>query len=228
MAHQCNKEHAQILRKAGRSINEIVNALGAKKSTVSYWCRDIALTQAQIMRLAHKQDKRGAIGRLRAAEAKRALRLQNIAHAQRLGESDVGVLSQRDVYMLGLALYWGEGYKKGNEECGITNSDPAIVLLFIRWLKQVTGLDTSALILRVSLNQSHQNRIREVEEYWSQVTKIPREQFTRASIIKTKSKKEFQRPEQHFGTLRVKVRRGTALRRRILGSIKYIQQQIIK
>lgn len=145
---------------------------------------------------------------------------------KRLGREDVAHLSQRDLFMLGIALYWGEGYKSGNEECGLTNSNAGIIRIFIVWLNKIYGIHAHDLILRVSVNQIHQKRIRTIENYWSEVTKIPLPQFTTASFIKTKSHKLYKNQNEHFGTLRVKVRRGTALRRRILGSLEEIERQI--
>src|SRR3989344_2740699 len=216
------REQARGLRKKGESIARIATMLRASKSTVSYWCRDIALSSKQIQSLVQKQENAGALGRLRAAEKKRSARLARIESESKTGSKTIGALVQRDIFMLGIALYWGEGYKSGNEECGFTNSDPDIIRACILWLERAYSIPLSDLIPRVSINQTHRNRINIVEQYWSKATGIPRSQFTKTSLIKTHSRKIYSDPAQHFGTLRIKVRRGTALRRRILGSIKEV------
>ena len=220
------REQARGLRKKGASIANIATILPASKSTVSYWCRDIALSQKQMRHLVQKQRNAGAIGRLRAAEKKRSTRLAAIETESETGSRAIGSLSQRDIFILGIALYWGEGYKSGNEECGFTNSNPGIISTFILWLRRAYNIPSSDLILRVSINQIHHNRVDAVERYWSKVTGVPRSQFTKASLIKTVSQKIYSDPQRHFGTLRIKVRRGTALRRRILGSIEEIAKQV--
>jgi len=214
------------LRQGGESISKIAEILSASKSTVSYWCRDISLSAKQIQNLAQRQNEAGAVGRLRSAEKKRAVRIEAIQTEAKLGSQAVGLMTQRDLFILGVALYWGEGYKSGNEECGLTNSNPDIIRSFILWLKRIYSIPSSDLILRVSINRIHRDREGVVEEYWSKITVIPRSQFTKASIIKARSRKIYTDPTQHYGTLRVKVRRGTALRRRILGSIEAISKQI--
>ena len=225
MASQGLREQAQALRQQGRSIADIVTALQASKSTVSYWCRDITLSKSQQSALAEKQRTAGSIGRLRAAEIKRARRMSHVRTETERGARAVGALSQRDLFMLGLALYWGEGYKSGNEECGLTNSDPAIITAFIEWLRRIYAVPAADLILRVSVNGTHRHRVPSIEKYWSQTTGIPLSQFTTTSLIKTRSKKTYADAESHFGTLRVKVRRGTALRRRIMGSIGALKKR---
>jgi hypothetical protein len=123
--------------------------------------------------------------------------------------------------MVGLGLYWGEGYKKGSQEMGFTNSDPDMIRFYIDWLHASYGIRRSNLILRVSINNQHTFRVTEVEEYWSKVCNIPRNQFTKMSLIKVQSKKHILTTD-HYGTLRIKVRKGTQLRRRVLGSITAI------
>ena len=226
MAYIQLREKARALRRQGESIGKISQTLRASKSTVSYWCRDIELSAKQIDALARKQEEGGAFGRLRAAEAKRALRISATREEFEHGKRTVGSLNRRDIFMVGAALYWGEGYKSGNEECGLTNSNPDIIRAFIAWLGQIHNVNPSDLILRVSINQTHMQRIRPVEKYWSKATKISLSQFTRASFIKTRTRKMYANHDEHFGTLRVKVRRATTLRRRILGSIAEIARQI--
>ena len=152
------REQARGLRKKGGSIARIATMLHASKSTVSYWCRDIALSSKQIQRLVQKQENAGALGRLRAAEKKRSARLARIESESKKGSRAIGSLDQRDIFMLGIALYWGEGYKSGNEECGFTNSNPDIIRAFILWLRRVYNVPSSDLILRVSIKQTHRNK----------------------------------------------------------------------
>ncbi len=228
MHRQSAREKARAFRTAGKSISEIAHSLRISTSTVSYWCRDILLSKRQQLVLTAKQQRSGAMGRLVAADKKRVERLHRTAMSMHEGAQDVGVLKTRDLYMLGLALYWGEGYKSGNEECGLTNSDPHLIRVFIRWLQQVYQISAGDLILRVSLNGTHAHRVRAVEKYWANVTGIPLKQFTAPSLIKTISKKVYANQESHFGTLRVKVRRGTSLRRRIIGSLGEVRRQMEK
>ena len=226
MANQELCETARALRREGRSINDIVAISHAPKSTVSYWCRDIALSATQIDSLARKSRDRGKIGMLHAAENKRALRQAAVELQKKRGGKDVGKLSSRDLFVLGLALYWGEGYKSGNEECGLTNSDPRIMRTFVMWLQKFYRVPLSDLILRVSINHVHRRRVLTVERYWSHVTKVPRSQFTKTSLILIRSRKVYANTGEHYGTLRIKVRRGTTLRRRIIGSIEEIGRLI--
>jgi len=220
MANIILLEKVQGLRRQGVGINEIAMRLNVSKSTVSYWCKNISLTKSQISRLKEKQKTSGVRGLLIFFEKKRKQRLMNVRQLMSQGASDVGQIAKRELLLIGLALYWGEGYKRGNDEVGFTNSDSRIIKLIIRWFKVCYGINSKDFILRVSINELHKNRGKEVLEYWSKETDLPMSQFTKISFIKTKSKKIYSNLDEHFGTLRIKVRRGTNLKRRILGSLE--------
>ena len=226
MAHVEERERARALRQQGESIREISRKLRSSKSTVSYWCRDIALSPQQIRLLVRKKERGAYVGRLRAAEKKRASRMNSVASEMQKGAADIGKLDTKSLFALGLGLYWGEGYKSGNEECGFTNSNPDIILAFMTWLWKIYKIPSKDLVLRVSVNDAHEKREKEILRYWSNITGIPLKQFTKTSFVRTRSRKVYANPERHFGTLRVKVRRGTTLRRRILGSIAEAARQI--
>src|SRR3989344_155462 len=139
-----------------------------------------------------------------AAEKKHHMRLEKEKFLLVAGRKDVGKISRRDLFILGLALYWGEGYKGLSDELGFTNSDPAMILFFIRWLSKVYKIKPNQLILRVSINASHTHRVRQVEYYWSRLTGIQLSQFTMTSLIKTAHKKVYANKNTHYGTLRIR------------------------
>lgn len=226
MADIKNRERAQNLRRRGFGIAEISKKLKKPKSTISFWCRDISLTKTQLARLTAKSNQAGLSQVLKNAERLRDRRQKDIVHFLALGKKEVGALTERDLLMVGLGLYWGEGYKQGNQEFGFSNSDPAMMQFFISFLKKIYQVETKDLIARVSINHIHATREKAIKAKWSWYTKIPTSQFTKTSLIKTNSRKVYTRSENYLGTLRVKVKKGTNLRRRILGSISRLQEEI--
>jgi len=224
MAKFKEKNKALQLRTQGMSIGDIAQRLEVSKSTVSLWCKDIFLSDAALRRIAQKGKTKSTLALLRYSESLRQKRKAQTESSFLIGKKKIGRLSNRDIYCIGLGLYWGEGYKKGSQEFGFTNSDPFMVLFYLRWLSVVFGVQKSELILRVSINEMHKNRIAEVEQYWSHITAVPLRQFTQSSLIRTRNRKIYTN-NNHMGTLRIKVRRGTNWRREILGSIQAIVQQ---
>jgi len=220
------KEKAIAFRKTGASIREIAKKLNANKSTVSFWCRDIILSESQLKLLRDRQLSESKKTLSRCAESKRVRRLEKTGFLANLGKKQVGNTNKRDLFISGLSLYWAEGYKKGNDELGFTNSDPRIIKVFIKWLKEIYKIPVENLIFRLGINQIHYDREKEVIRFWSNVCGVKAEQFTKTSFIHSTAKKIYNNYESHFGTLRVKVRRGTDLRRKILGSIEKLAEEL--
>lgn len=213
---------AVVMRQSGCSLNEISKKLNISKSTASVWLKDVELDANAKNKLRLKTKKNSLVGLLKYNSGLSLQKQQNIIHDELAGKNKIGRLSERDIYCVGLGLYWGEGYKKGNQEFGFTNSDPSMIRFYIKWLEVVFGVEKKELILRVSINELHKKRNKSIESYWSKITEVPLLQFTKTSFIKTVSKKVYTNQNSHMGTLRIKLRKGTRLRREVIGAIKSI------
>lgn len=226
MTKLLERGEALKLRRIGYGISEIATKLGISKSTASYWCRDVILSPKARGRLQRASKTKSISGILKHTESLRRQRLERTAQDTIRGTGRFRTISNRDIFCVGIGLYWGEGYKRGSQEFGFTNSDPIMIKFYILWLRVVFGIPKQDLILRVSINNQHSYRIGEVQRYWSKVTATSIKQFSKPSLIKTLSKKHYKNKKDHFGTLRIKVRRGTRLRREVLGSISGLAQHI--
>ena len=221
MARIKEKNKVLKLRQKGRSINEIVKKLDIPKSTVSQWCRDIQLTQEQIERLSKRQESGSYKGRMKFLERIRRERIEEIAKLRKEGLKEIGNLNRRDIFIAGVAMYWSEGYTyPGGDQVGFTNSDPKMILFMLKWLREICKISVEKLSFQIKINKLHKNRIRDVENYWSKLTEVPLSQFNKTILIKSNIKKIYPNPNVHYGTLRIVVRQGTKLRRKIHGWIE--------
>jgi len=128
-------------------------------------------------------------GLMRYSESLRQQRIAATKISTQKGKDDLGSLSDRDIYCIGLGLYWGEGYKQGSQEFGFTNNDPQMITFYMKWLHVVFGVQTEDVILRVSINQLHVDRISEVETFWARHISVSQSQFTKPSFVHAVSKK---------------------------------------
>lgn len=219
MARSLDKIKARKLRQRGKSIREIAKEIDASISTISKWCNDIILTSEQLKRLWKKQQDASYRGRLKVTEKKKQERLNEIIRLCQEGIKEIGSLTKRDFFIAGVGLYWGEGFKKYGQT-GFVSSSPELALFMINWFKKICGIKNDEFVLRVGINEAHAKRIKIVEHYWSKLTGIPLSQFTKTSLKKVKNKKIYENFNNHYGTLRVLVRRSTKLQRKINGWIE--------
>lgn len=228
MAKFEERNKARKLRRKGRSINEIAERVNASKSSVSKWCRNISLAPKQIERLAQRQKNGSYKGRMKYLEKIRKKRMKEVARLKRQGIKDISELSKRDFFLSGVAIYWGEGATSpSREEVSFYNSDPKMVIFMLKWFREICKVSTSQFSIQIRINEIHRDRVKKVEKYWSQLMGISLAQFTKTILIKSKSKKIYSNLDNHYGTVRIMILRGTQLRRKINGWIEGLKRGII-
>lgn len=227
MAKSKLKLKARSFRRAGKSIREISNLTGISISTVSFWCRDIKLSNSQKRRLIIKERSPSYAGRMLAAERAKLHRLEVTKKLNTEGIREVAEPSDREIFFAGVGLYWGEGYRS-QEMIGFTSKDPQIIRFIIFWFKKFLGANNKDFILRVGLNSAHKHRIKTVTAYWEKLTNIPSTQFTKPSFIKAKHNKIFENPENYFGTLRITLRKSRNKHRKFMGWIDGLYKKTVK
>jgi predicted DNA-binding protein YlxM (UPF0122 family) len=81
---------------------------------------------------------------------------------------------------IGVMLYWGEGYKTGKNTVDFANSDKDMIILFLKFLRKICGVDEKRL--RVYPYFYANQNIDENKDYWSKIAKIDKNQFTRPYV----------------------------------------------
>jgi hypothetical protein len=207
------------------SIREIASKLEVSTSTVSRWCSGIKLSPNQRALLESKRRQAGLQALAPYIERNRKNKIDDIQSQIVNGKDDVGEISARDLYMLGLGLYWGEGYKRGSQEWGFTNSDPLLIRAVIKWMQDFYEIEIDRFIARITINDLYAHKNDELLRFWEKETAIPLSQFSPSTFIKGYGKPDRDSKTYH-GTLRLKIRNSTSLRRRILASIAAAANQI--
>lgn len=221
MAKSRERLMARELRRHGESIREIAKKVGISRSSSSAWCRDILLTPEQTESLIQRDKDGGAKGRMISAELSKKRKLTRINEDKKFGFEKVGSLSTRELFLVGVGLYWAEGSKSlRTERFVFVNSDPKMIKLMIRWLRECIGVPEEDIVCRVGINEMHRERIVEVQNYWSNITGIPLSHFKNTSFKKVVNKKIYDNYFDHYGTLDLLVRKCTRLFYKILGSIE--------
>lgn len=222
MAKAEERLQARRLRLLGESIGVIARKVGVSKGSVSLWCSDIELSPRQTAALIKREGYGSAKGRQIAAKLKKIERKQRMEKFGGIGSRKIGRLSNRELFLIGAALYWAEGSKK-NRQVVFTNSDPAMILIYLAWLKRCLYINQDRIFCRVGINQEHKKRVEEIEQFWSKTTGISRDEFSNTTLRRVKMKKYYENASTYYGTLAVKVRCSTNLNYEILGYIEALK-----
>ena len=229
-----DKERSIKLRKKGYSYNEIARILGKiSKSTLSLWLADIILDTAARNRLSSRIRAKSLGGLLKRNKNQTQLAIHRRDTTRALAKQQVKNISKDNLFFIGLALYWAEGYKRAiikngrevtNHPISLTNSDPYLVKTFINFLHHACGVSVDRI--RASLRIFPQTNKRLALNYWSDSTGIPQENFRKTSVVISSSsnnKKPFNRLP--YGIIQIRIS-DTNLFHKIMGWIEGLKEQI--
>lgn len=225
MAKSAQRLEARRLRKRGFSINEIAGKLDFSKRTISRWCNDIELNIQQKQLLWSRAKVKFNRNFRKYCERKHQKTVDKIEGLGREGVKKIGKLNQRELFIAAVALYWAEGFKK-DTRFGFANTDPAMIRFCLKWLKECLGINNKEISLSVTVNISYQDKIGEIEKYWGKITGIPKTQFNKPFFQKTKWIKEYEKPDDYHGVLRIRIMKSTDLLRKIKGYIGGLKKNI--
>lgn len=204
------KQKARQLRREGKSLREIAEEVGASKASVSVWVRDVVLSDEHRDALDRRRPNVRAAAewqRRRAAARRSSSRARGRQRGEDAQTSDW-------LYVAGLMLYWGEG-SKSNNSLVLTNSDPDLVRLWMRFLREALRLSDDRIRLRVYIYEDHDPA--DAERHWLEVLELTHEQLSK-TVVKTSWSGKTQRRLPH-GTAAVSVH-STDLVEEVLGALE--------
>jgi len=218
MAKSRQRLQAIALRKQGKSIKNIARILGAAQSSVSVWCRDISLSKEQRDALVRNGADGLKLGQLIAAELKRKKRMDVVADFQKQGLAYFNKLTQKEFFTFGLALYLCEGAKT-DRRFVFTNSDPALIRVLVKWLHAFYGIDNNRLGFRVQIHEMHKPREKLIQNFWRKYLNLSSPVIITVNYIKTARQKVYENYDSYYGTMHLRVLKGTHFFYRIQGLI---------
>lgn len=193
------KESIENLRRNGRSIPEIAAETGAAKTTVQRYVKHIQIPKEYLQRLREKQGG----SRSRAEGLRANLEIEVL---QSLGD-----ISDRDLRMILIGLYWGEGTKK---DLSVINSDARLLQTFL-WALYRLGITKERISLSLRVHEGIS--IAEAKSFWSDALQISEKAISRVEVITGKKKGKLP-----YGMCRIRVSSGVRERLWIQTAIRTV------
>jgi hypothetical protein len=111
-------------------------------------------------------------------------------------------LEENILYGLAVGIYWGEGTKITPHSVRVTNTDPAMLIVFIKFLKQICGVQNNKINYSiVCFNDTDPD---EAKKYWSNELEIYPEKFGKITQIPQQGKGTYKKKSK-FGVCTVTV-----------------------
>jgi hypothetical protein len=208
------RERARELRLQGWTYDRIQAELGCSKSSVSLWVRDLPKPEPRYTPEEQRALMNEGLAHLRAA------RDREREETKRRAVAAVGRLSDRELFLVGVGLYWAEGAKdkpyNRRELVLFVNSDPGMISVFLAWL-DLLGVERDRRRFRVMIHESAD--VAAAERYWAGLVGVDAASFSRTTLKKHNPKTARKNVgEAYRGCLVVSVLRSADLYRRIEGT----------
>ena len=200
------REKARVLRKRGWSLNAICAKLAVAKSTTSRWVRDIILSEK--LSSVPRHNRGPDMMRLRAREKRKQW--------QEEGRRDAKANDW--LHVAGCMLFWAEGSRLRNT-VRFTNSDPAMAIFFMRFVRESLGVDGSKVLLAIHCYTNNGLSVTEIESYWLQELGLPRSSLRKTQINKVSKWSKKRGNILKYGTCNIVIH-DTRLSQKLHGAIQ--------
>lgn len=213
-----DREKSIKLRLQGKSYSQIKDTIKVSKSTLSYWLKEYPLSDKRIRELRDNNPRR--IEKYRATRLKKKKERLGIVYKEE--RKKLLPFSKRDLFIAGLFLYLGEGTKTTEARLSVSNTNPAVSKIFIKWLNKCFDIHLSKI--KIYLHLYSDMSINKEIDFWSKELRIPKKQFQKPYIKQSSKNHINYRSKFNHGTCNVII--GDArLTERILSDLKIIEDE---
>ncbi|MEW2405975.1 hypothetical protein [Streptomyces griseoviridis] len=207
------RARARELRLQGWTYDQIELELGCSRGSVSHWVRDLPRPERPA---AQEQARLAARKRW---EHELTVRDEERRRTKTAASAEVGPLSDRELFLAGVSLYWAEGSKDKpyarRESVIFVNSDPGVIEVYLAWLG-LLGVGPERLRFSVMIHESAD--VEAAERYWAELVGADRSAFNKTTLKKHNPKTVRKNVGASYrGCLVVRVLKGADLYRRIEG-----------
>jgi hypothetical protein len=202
------KARARELRLLGWTYPQISTELGVSKSSCSLWCSDLP-RPLRFPRPPHRPDW----------ESFRQRRQRERMLTKYTAAREIGMVTARDLFLIGVVLYWAEGGKDKpydrRELLKFSNSDPDVVRTYMAWL-DLLGVEPDRFRFRVQIHESADPEA--AVRYWSDVVGASPERFGKTTLKRHNPKTNRKnRGAGYHGCLAIEILQSARLYQRVEG-----------
>ncbi|AEY89864.1 hypothetical protein SHJG_4593 [Streptomyces hygroscopicus subsp. jinggangensis 5008] len=207
------RARARELRLQGWTYDQIEAELGCSRSSVSLWVRDLPRPERR-----RTPEEAAAIAR-KGWEEKLRIRDEERQRTKEEAKRSIGGLSTRELFLVGVGLYWAEGGKDKpydrRENVAFVNSDPGMIRVFLAWL-DLLQVERERLRFTVMIHENAD--VGGAERYWADLVGADASMFNKTTLKKHNPKTVRKNTGDGYrGCLVIKVLKGADLYRRIEG-----------
>lgn len=203
-----DKNTAIQLRMQGKSYSQISDELKVPKSTLSLWLKDVVIS-IEAKNIIQSRVKSTSLDKLIERNKNRpALVKAQHQIIREAAEIESKKYFKDPLFVAGLALYWGEGYKRGAEgskwkSIDFTNSDPEMIKVMIIFFVKFFNISPKELKAQIQLHDPLKTSA--AISYWVKITGIPAKNFIKTNHSLSTASKQRVAKKLEFGTIHLRI-----------------------
>ena len=203
-----DKNSAIQLRKSGNSYSQISTALKVPKSTLSNWLKDIPISQEALEKIQARTNSTGIAKLIERNKNQTVLAKERHDKFYESGKKEAKTLLADSLFLVGLSLYWAEGYKQGAygskwKSIDFANSDSEMIEIMVLFFTKFLEIKRSDIKIQIMLHEPKDTE--KAINYWQKITKVPRNNFiTTSHSISSASSNKQNRKLEH-GTIHLRI-----------------------
>ncbi|MFI1657785.1 hypothetical protein ACH4ZU_23120 [Streptomyces sp. NPDC020472] len=208
------RARARELRLQEMTYDQIQVELGCSKSSISLWVRDLPKPERKRTREeASEIARRGWEPIMRRREEERQA-------VKRAATEEIGAMSKRELFLLGVGLYWAEGTKDKpharRERVTFVNSDPGMIRVFTAWL-DLLGIEPERRRYYVMIHETADAG--SAEQFWADLVGVVPSEFGKTTVKRHNPRTNRKNVNAGYrGCLVIRILGSADLYRRIEGS----------
>jgi hypothetical protein len=144
----------KALRRLGLTYGEIREIIPVPKGTLSYRCREIDLSDTQVLAIC---DRTGSETRIGIRVDTQWRRRQAVGAIKVAAHREASVVLKDPFRLAGTALYWAEG-SKTKRDPALANTDPHVLRVFIAWVGEYHGAEAE-FVLSLHLHEGNDEAV---------------------------------------------------------------------
>ncbi len=224
-----DKALAIKLRRNGLTYSQIGLKLGVSKSTLSSWLKNLNLDKKASAKI-HQHIQAIKIKKLIKRNKDRSKLIQNKHEKNRAKASKEAIRFLSDpLFITGLALYWGEGYKKGAQgskwkSIDFANSDPEMIRIMMKFFLRFLPITKSDITAQLMLHNNSESQDKKSIAFWKKITKLDSNNFCKVSHVISKASRKKTINKLPHGTIHIRIN-NVNLFFRLIGWIDFLKKK---
>lgn len=181
-----DKEKAMEMRRQEKSYREIRDALKIPLSTLSGWFSqdEWSIDIRKKLTAAAQIEHTARLVELDKVRGQHLVKIYDEARSE--ARADLEHYRYNPLFIAGLMLYWGEGDKVSKAAVRLTNTDPALIKLYVLFLEQVCRIPQAkirgAVLVYPDLDKE------KCLTYWANESGVSEDRFTKCVVIQGRHK----------------------------------------